>query len=315
MSIAKKVWLTLRAKANKASDRMADPGRTLDYSYQRQLELLTKIQRGVADVAASRARVGVQMRALGREQAELEDLARREPGADGERGARKALRRKAELDSELSSLAAHYDSMRTEEEELTVACERLQMKVETFRVRKEVIKATYAAAEAQCRVGEVWSSISEQMDSAGMAAISYPRQREMLTQLWCSIKGMTASREELDRQMNTLRERQAELEDQDRQALDTGQVDLAQLAPAQKAEIDSQLSDLAAQHHSLQADEEKLTTAYDQLAAKVEALRVQKETAQGTYTSGEGSTTVDELASTLAEKTDAGDMPETSGPH
>ena len=39
------------AKANKALDRAEDPRETLDYSYQKQLEMLQKVRRGVADVA------------------------------------------------------------------------------------------------------------------------------------------------------------------------------------------------------------------------------------------------------------------------
>ena len=38
----------LKAKANKALDKAEDPSATLDYSYERQLEMLTKVRRGVA---------------------------------------------------------------------------------------------------------------------------------------------------------------------------------------------------------------------------------------------------------------------------
>src|SRR6266568_3170888 len=57
MGVMKRVSLVFKAKANKALDKMEDPRETLDYSYQRQLELLTKVRRGVADVATSRKRV------------------------------------------------------------------------------------------------------------------------------------------------------------------------------------------------------------------------------------------------------------------
>ena len=38
-----------------------DPREALDYSYQRQLEALTKVRRGVADVATSRKRIELQV--------------------------------------------------------------------------------------------------------------------------------------------------------------------------------------------------------------------------------------------------------------
>src|SRR5271165_4970284 len=97
MGVMKRVSLVFKAKAEKALDRMEDPRETLDYSYQRQLELLTKVRHGVAGAGASRARVEAQMKALRREQAELEDQTGLEPGADGKR---QALRRKAELEEE-----------------------------------------------------------------------------------------------------------------------------------------------------------------------------------------------------------------------
>ena len=64
MSMWQRFSLIFRAKANKALDRAEDPRETLDYSYQRQLELLTKVRRGVADVATSRKRVELQVNQL-----------------------------------------------------------------------------------------------------------------------------------------------------------------------------------------------------------------------------------------------------------
>ncbi len=56
--------MIFRAKTDKALDKMEDPRQTLDYSYQRQLELLQKVRRGVADVATSRKRVELQANGL-----------------------------------------------------------------------------------------------------------------------------------------------------------------------------------------------------------------------------------------------------------
>ncbi len=59
--------------------------------------------------------------------------------------------------------------MQGEEEKLTLASQRLQAKVESFRTRKETIKATYTAAEAQTRINEAFSGISEEMSDVGLA--------------------------------------------------------------------------------------------------------------------------------------------------
>jgi len=169
MSVMKRVTLIFRSKANKALDRMEDPRETLDYSYQRQLEMLQKVRRGVADVATSRKRVELQMKQIQQQSNKLEKQARDALGAGREDLAREALTRRSSAQTQLSDLQAQYASLQAEEEKLTVASQRLQSKVDAFRTRKETIKATYTAAEAQTRINEAFSGISEEMGDVGMA--------------------------------------------------------------------------------------------------------------------------------------------------
>jgi phage shock protein A len=169
MSVMKRVSMIFKAKANKALDRMEDPRETLDYSYQRQLEMLTQVRRGVADVATSRKRLELQMNQLRQQQNKLDGQARQALGGGREDLAREALGRKATLQSQISGLEDQYTSLQADEEKLTVASQRLQAKVEAFRMQKETIKATYTAAEAQSRIGEAVSGISEEMGDVGMA--------------------------------------------------------------------------------------------------------------------------------------------------
>src|SRR5271167_3648516 len=169
MGVMKRVSLVFKAKANRALDKMEDPRETLDYSYQRQLELLTKVRRGVADVATSRKRVELQMNQLQQQANKLEDQARKALGMGREDLARAALERKASAQGQLNDLQVQYAQLQGEEEKLTVASQRLQSKVDAFRTRKETIKATYTAAEAQTRINEAFSGISEEMGDVGMA--------------------------------------------------------------------------------------------------------------------------------------------------
>ncbi|MBV9450889.1 MAG: PspA/IM30 family protein [Streptosporangiaceae bacterium] len=169
MGVMKRVSLVFKAKANKALDRMEDPRETLDYSYQRQLEMLTKVRRGVADVATSRKRVELQMNQLQQSSNKLEDQARKALSMGREDLAREALGRRSSAQSQLTDLQAQYAQLQGEEEKLTVASQRLQAKVDAFRTRKETIKATYTAAEAQTRINEAFSGISEEMGDVGMA--------------------------------------------------------------------------------------------------------------------------------------------------
>jgi phage shock protein A len=169
MSMMKRISMIFRAKANKALDRAEDPRETLDYSYQRQVEMLTKVRRGVADVATSRKRVELQMNQLQSQSAKLTEQAQKALGMGREDLAREALTRKSGLQNQVNELTAQHAQLQGEEEKLTLASQRLQAKVEAFRTRKETIKATYTAAEAQTRINEAFSGISEEMGDVGMA--------------------------------------------------------------------------------------------------------------------------------------------------
>jgi phage shock protein A len=169
MGVMKRVSLIFRAKANKALDKMEDPRETLDYSYQQQVEMLTRVRRGVADVATSRKRVELQMNQLQKESDRRESQARTALGQGREDLARSALQQKASLQGQLNDLQGQNSSLQEQEEKLTLASQRLDAKVQAFRTRKETIKATYTAAEAQTRINEAFSGISEEMGDIGMA--------------------------------------------------------------------------------------------------------------------------------------------------
>ena len=169
MSLMKRISLIFRSKANKAIDRAEDPRETLDYSYQRQLDLLSKVRRGVADVATSRKRVELQVNQLEQQAAKLQGQAEKAISMGREDLAREALTRRSALSGQISDLKAQHAQLQGEEEKLTLAQQRLQAKVESFRTRKETIKATYTAAEAQTRINEAMSGIGEEMGDVGLA--------------------------------------------------------------------------------------------------------------------------------------------------
>lgn len=167
--IFERIALLFKSKANKALDKYEDPRETLDYSYQRQLDLLQNVRRGVADVATSRKRVELQAQKMNGEMEKLQTSAKRALESNREDLAREALSRKAGLQSQLADLQAQHAALQAEEEKLVRASTRLQAKVDAFRTRKETIKATYSAAEAQTRINEAFTGISEEMSDVGMA--------------------------------------------------------------------------------------------------------------------------------------------------
>jgi phage shock protein A len=169
VSFFSRLKMIFQAKANKALDAAEDPRETLDLSYEKQTELLTKVRRGVADVATSKKRLELQADKLQLSVGTLEQQAAQALQAGREDLARTALERKAGVQAQLESINAQKVQLQAEQDKLVAAEQKLESKIESFRVRKETIKAQYTAAEAQTKIGEAFSGISEDMADVGMA--------------------------------------------------------------------------------------------------------------------------------------------------
>jgi phage shock protein A len=161
--------MVVKAKLSKLLDRAEDPGETLDYSYEKQLELLQNVKRGIADVVTSKKRLQLQSTQLEQSVVKLETQARQALGQGREDLARAALERKSAVQSQLQGLDEQIAGLEAQQEKLVGSEKQLSAKIEAFRSQKEVIKAQYSAAEAQVRIGEAATGIGEQMADTGLA--------------------------------------------------------------------------------------------------------------------------------------------------
>ena len=159
----------IKAKYSKLLNRTENPTETLDYSYEKQLELLQNVKRGVADVTTSKKRLQLQTQQLEQSLVKLETQARQALGAGREDLARQALERKSGIQAQLQGLDEQVKGLDAQQQKLVSSEQQLQAKIEAFRSQKEVIKAQYSAAEAQVRIGEAATGIGEQMADTGLA--------------------------------------------------------------------------------------------------------------------------------------------------
>jgi phage shock protein A len=159
----------IKAKYSKLLNRAENPTETLDYSYEKQLELLQNVKRGVADVTTSKKRLQLQTQQLEQSLVKLETQARQALGAGREDLARQALERKSGIQQQLQGLDEQVKGLDAQQQKLVSSEQQLQAKIEAFRSQKEVIKAQYSAAEAQVRIGEAATGIGEQMADTGLA--------------------------------------------------------------------------------------------------------------------------------------------------
>jgi phage shock protein A len=150
-------------------DRAEDPAETLDYSYEKQLELVQNVKRGIADVVTSKKRLQLQEQSLRQQAEKLDGQARLALGVGNEELARTALQRKQAIEAEVGSLDDQVVELEGQQEQLIANEQKLQTKMEAFRSKKEVIKAQYSAAEAQVRISEAATGVGEQMADVGLA--------------------------------------------------------------------------------------------------------------------------------------------------
>lgn len=169
MGLISRMSTVVKAKMSALLDHAEDPRETMDYAYQRQLEHLQDVKRGVVEVATARRRLELQAASLQDNTGKLDDQARRALGAGREDLARLALQRKQVALGQIQDLQGQISGLEQQQQKLEATEEQLATKVESFRTQKEVIKAQYSAAEAQVKIGESLTGLSEEMADVGMA--------------------------------------------------------------------------------------------------------------------------------------------------
>jgi len=159
----------IKAKVSKMLDRAEDPAETLEYSYQKQIELLQNVKKGIADVVTSKKRLQLQSEKLEQQVVKLDTQARQALAAGNEELARAALERKQLCQNELQSLDPQIAELERQQQALTDNEAKLRSKIDAFRTKKEVIKAQYSAAEAQVKISEAATGVGEEMADVGLA--------------------------------------------------------------------------------------------------------------------------------------------------
>ena len=144
----------VKAKVSKLLDRAEDPAETLDYSYQKQVEQLQNVKKGIADVVTAKKRLQMQEATLKQSVVKLDTQARQALAGGQEDLARTALERKNVAQTELQGLDTQVTELEDQQQKLTDSEQKLRAKIEAFRTKKEVIKAQYSAAEAQVKISE-----------------------------------------------------------------------------------------------------------------------------------------------------------------
>ena len=156
-------------KANAALDKAEDPGQVMDYSYSKQVEQLQQLRRSIADVVTNEKRLEMQQTQLIEKTNRLDQQALQALQANREDLARMALQRKETLLVQINSYEQQLAQLKAQEEKLISMERTISARVEAFRTQKEMVKAQYNAAQAQVKINETVTGISEEMTEMNLA--------------------------------------------------------------------------------------------------------------------------------------------------
>ena len=169
MGMLSRMSTVVKSKMTRLLDKAEDPREMLDYSYEKQMEMLRNVKRGVVEMVSTKRRLQLQAQKAQENVAKLDTQARKAMEMGREDMARLALERKQSALMELQGLDEQISGLELEQEKLTKAEQRLQAKVQAFKTKKEIIKAQYSAAQAQVRIGSALSGVSEEMGDITLA--------------------------------------------------------------------------------------------------------------------------------------------------
>lgn len=150
-------------------DQAEEPGMALDYSYEKQLEQLQNLRRALADVVTNQMRLQLQEAQVQTQMQKLESQAKEAIAANREDLARQALERRQGLAVYITTYDQQIEQLKAQQQKFADTEARLAARVEAFHTQKEMVKAQYGAAQAQVRIQEAATGLSEDMADVQLA--------------------------------------------------------------------------------------------------------------------------------------------------
>ena len=161
MGIVDRIRQKIKTGASAALAPAPDPRITHPTSHQKQRALRHQVAKAIENVNAAKLRLQAAADAVRERLPALEDQARTELKAGRETMARLALQRRHVAELELQTLDRQLAEVENEEVTLAMIEQRLSAQIEAFAARQEVIKARFSAAEAQVRINEAVTGVSQ----------------------------------------------------------------------------------------------------------------------------------------------------------
>jgi phage shock protein A len=157
-----------------------DPRQDFPTPQNHQRNLLRQVKQALIETRAFSNQLQCRKTALENHLSPLEQKARQALQDDREDLARLALQRRQAYAKEIDTINCQIQETQREEERLQLFKHQLETQIETLQARQQVINARYSAAEAQVRLTESLSHVSESFTSLGLSLDEAEQQAEYM---------------------------------------------------------------------------------------------------------------------------------------
>ncbi|MHB1652579.1 MAG: PspA/IM30 family protein [Desulfitobacteriaceae bacterium] len=155
------------AKMEKSLEVLENPKEMLDYSMVKMEEGLQSLARNVMEFAAAKKRLELQRNALTEVISKYAEQANKALELSQEDLAKEALLKKIEAVQRVEELDSQIKDMDVQLQAIAKSQEELRLKIQSFRSKKEELKAVYAASQAQLKVKELVTFLGAESENIG----------------------------------------------------------------------------------------------------------------------------------------------------
>lgn len=169
MGLIKRIQTVIASAINSVLNRIEDPRETLDYSYEKQVDMLNDVKRGITELVTAKQQLVHQKEIMCANVITLEEQASEAVEQGNEALARTALEQKAQAKENVEILTTQIKELNIKQEKLIKAEKNLELKVDQFRTNKEMMKAQYSAAEANQKINDSLTGMGDDIGNVGEA--------------------------------------------------------------------------------------------------------------------------------------------------
>ena len=159
----------VKAKVSKLLDRAEDPAETLDYSYQKQVEQLQNVKKGIADVVTAKKRLQLQETTLQQQLVKLDTQARQALSSGQEDLAGRHSNARTSPKPSFRALTLRSPNSKPSRRSSPTPSRSCAPRSRRFAPRRRSSRPNTRPPRPRCKISEAATGVGEQMADVGLA--------------------------------------------------------------------------------------------------------------------------------------------------